>query len=244
MSTTDTAQLDYAPAAPFRRRRRIRRVVAMVLVLAVAWSVYQYGGPVWQKGKLLYYQRRCLTFTAPPDQVVYDDDPADVAVVGARRDYQVLNNTNFRAPNFPRMAAYAPTCWNDFTAAAFPKRSALSSSAVIFCHELVSHDGVRRLIVIERDANPDPSNYRVLHLEVIYIQPATLNSPAIDLTPLPRMVWMTGAVAKQMTPLRIYAGQVDPADASRFTIRYTMGTKEGLVKGQLTDGGNEVTLSY
>src|SRR4051812_19812732 len=138
MSNADVAQLDYAPAAPSRRRRRIRRVVAILFLLAIAWPVYHFGPPLWEKSKVLYYQRQCLAFTAPPDQVVYDDDPADLAVVGARRDYQVLPNKDYHAPNFPKMAAFSPGCWNDFTAAAVPNRSALGAGAVVFCHELTS----------------------------------------------------------------------------------------------------------
>lgn len=244
ISNADVAHLDYAPAAPFRRRRRIRRMVAILFLLAIAWPAYWYGPPLWEKSKVLYYQRRCLAFEAPPEQVVFDDDSADLAVVGARRDYQVLANKDYHAPSFPKMAAFSPSCWNDFTSAAVPSRSAAGAAAVVFCHELTSRDGVRRLVVVQRASDPGDFNYNVLSLDAVIIQPGTFSAKPIDVTPPGVIMWLTGAVARQMTPLRIYAGQVDPSDPSRFTIRYAMGKNEHLAEGRLSDGGNEVRFSY
>jgi hypothetical protein len=244
MLNAGIAQLDYAPAGPSLRRRRVRRVILFCLLVAVAWAGYRYGGSIWEKSKVLYYQRECLYFSAPPGQVVYDDDPADLAVIGARRDYQVLSNKDFRAPGLPRMAAFSPGCWNDFAAAAAPNRSSAGAGAVVFCHELTSRDGVRRLVVVQRNADPDQSNYNILSLEAVIIQPGTFSARPVDVTPARRLMWLSGAVAMQMTPLRIYAGQVDAGDASRFTIRFTVGKSEHLVEGRLADGGNGVTFSY
>jgi hypothetical protein len=36
-------------------------------------------------------------------------------------------------------------------------------------------------------------------------------------------------------PLKLYAGQPDPKDASHFTIRYTAGDEEGFIDGWLQD---------
>jgi hypothetical protein len=36
-------------------------------------------------------------------------------------------------------------------------------------------------------------------------------------------------------PLKLYAGQPDPKDASHFTIRYTAGEEEGFIDGWLQD---------
>ena len=44
-----------------------------------------------------------------------------------------------------------------------------------------------------------------------------------------------GAVGPGGHALRIFAGQPDPADASRFTIHFEMDGKAGVLVGRLTD---------
>ena len=69
------AQLDYAPGAPIRRRKRIRRavrVVVLVLVVGLSVATWRYHAVAWQQAKLLHRQHRCLTYAAPPDQIVSD----------------------------------------------------------------------------------------------------------------------------------------------------------------------------
>jgi hypothetical protein len=78
----------------------------------------------------------------------------------------------------------------------------------------------------------------------VIIQPGTFSAKPIDVTPPVVMMWLTGAVAMQMTPLRIYAGQVDQADPSRFTIRFATGKNGHMAEGRLMDGGNAVTFNY
>jgi hypothetical protein len=39
----------------------------------------------------------------------------------------------------------------------------------------------------------------------------------------------------ERTPLRMYAGQADPADASRFTVEYELAGKRGVLEGRVKD---------
>jgi hypothetical protein len=48
----------------------------------------------------------------------------------------------------------------------------------------------------------------------------------------------------QSKSLRFYAGQVDPADASRFSIRYTLDGKDGTIEGRLSERGDSVTFEF
>jgi hypothetical protein len=59
--------------------------------------------------------------------------------------------------------------------------------------------------------------------------------------------WMTGPGSDRVTPstdygnvLRIFAGQPDPADASRFTIPYRLDGRDGVIEGRLKDDGIEL----
>ena len=68
--------LEYAPGAPVRRRRRVRRRVVAVLVLAaVALAVWR-GPPVWKRVWVAYVVNRACDYTAPSGRVVYHEGPS------------------------------------------------------------------------------------------------------------------------------------------------------------------------
>jgi hypothetical protein len=48
----------------------------------------------------------------------------------------------------------------------------------------------------------------------------------------------------QSKSLRFYAGQVDAADGSRFSIRYTLDGKDGTILGRLSDRGDIVRFEF
>lgn len=66
--------IDYAPAPPRYRRKAVRRAIGLALLVAVALPLgWKAGPPAWQRLKLLYWQRQAMSYTPPPDQVVYDE---------------------------------------------------------------------------------------------------------------------------------------------------------------------------
>src|SRR5438045_3759947 len=77
------------PASPRPRRRWWRWAGVVVLVaLAVAGGVEgRRYWPVWkQKRAVMAVERPCLDYAAPPDFVIYTDDPADVQHLVAAAD--------------------------------------------------------------------------------------------------------------------------------------------------------------
>src|SRR4051812_23678284 len=71
--------LDYAPARR-ARRRRIARAAIFVLLLFFGTHLARVWIPsAVRQLQTLYWQRRCLSYTAPPTQVVYEQDPATAA---------------------------------------------------------------------------------------------------------------------------------------------------------------------
>jgi hypothetical protein len=238
------AQLEYAPAPPLLRRKRIRRIALLLILAALVIAGWRYGGPVSRQVRLLYVQRQCLTYGPPVDRIASSDDPPDLAALSTLPDHCVLVNQNGARPNHPRIVAYAPPCWNDFTCANFPLLNHLRNAAIVFCHERTSRSGVRRLVVVERGTAWSHYPYNPLNLDVLLIEPASLTGRPIDRTPVYPNVWYTGATAIETAPLRVYAGQPDPADPARFTIRYQVAGHEHLVEGRLHDDGKDVTLKF
>ena len=112
--------------------------------------------------------------------------------------------------------------------------------ATVFCHQRTSATGVRRLVVVRRDGS---FGYQFIHEFVVTIlDPAPLPWTG-DAQPVGVEATSLGAFAHWIRlppPVRYYAGQPDPADASRFTIRYVADGREGLVEGKLSDAGNTV----
>src|SRR2546423_546049 len=88
--SSSAPQLEYAPAAPLRRRKRIRRVIALVLVLGLGIAGWRYHAPVWAQTKLLYHQHRCLAYTAPAEQIVYDENDDGTSPLMGLAEYSTL----------------------------------------------------------------------------------------------------------------------------------------------------------
>jgi hypothetical protein len=244
MTTAPPTQLDYAPVAPLRRRKLIRRATLLICLSALITVGWHYYGPVSRQVRLLYLQRQCLNYAPPADRIVSSDDPADLAALSNQPDHRVLVNQNGARPNFPRIVSYAPRCWNDFTCAYFPLLNHLQKAGIVFCHERTSRSGVRRLVIVERGTGWAHYPYNPLNLDVLLVEPASPTGRPTDRTPVYPNIHYTGAIAIETAPLRIYAGQPDPADPARFTIRYQVAGHEHLVEGRLNNDGKDVTLKF
>lgn len=227
-------RLDYAPPPPPRwtPRRVSRLLAAVLLLLAAGAAVRQYGPRVLGQVKMLYHQRQCLRYEAPPDQVVYDEDPAAVEAMAGRDGYNMIPD-----PSRGRLAsaqAYVPTCWQRFHA---------ESGATLFLHERhagAGGTGPARVVAVERPPGGWLPFGHPLDLQVSVIAPVGLTGtpsdcqPPYELKRLLRTLRTSGfPIYIQGPPVRFYAGQVDPADLSHFTIRYAIGGQSGTVDGWL-----------
>ena len=218
--------IDYAPPPPWHRRRGRRAMVALVTV-ALVIAGWRYGPPAYRQARTLYWQQQCLAFSLPPDQVVYEEDPAGMAALPVGRDgYTRISPTP--------AVCHTPPCYTGFTGGSEPP------GAVVFMHERVTKAGQRRLVVIRRvrsgfDAGFDP----VLSLSVQTYAPATWRAAAVAGTD-----WHLGPdnfVFPAGPPdVCIYAGQADPADASHLTVRYRAWGQMHMVDGHLNAAGDDV----
>jgi hypothetical protein len=60
-------QLDYARRPAWHRRRALRWIAVGVVLVVVAGSGWRWGPEKWKRAELLYWQWRCLRYTAPAD---------------------------------------------------------------------------------------------------------------------------------------------------------------------------------
>ena len=103
---------------------------------------------------------------------------------------------------------------------------------VLFCGECVSDAGPHLVRVIFTDkSHISLKNTQCIVCSIEVYEPATMVSPL--------KLASAGSVSlgsypiEPMQVLRVFAGQVDKKDRSRFTLRYQLGTAEGEIVGRM-----------
>jgi hypothetical protein len=243
-ATVACAPLEYAPGAPVRRRKLVRRIVRLLLILSAGLVVWRWGPAAWDRAKLLYWQRQCLTFRFPPDVVLYERDPAKAAALLAKPNsdyvpvpYYTANASWAYSPVVAvTHADFQPRCLREFNARS-SAGSAPGSRGVAFLHERRTPAGKRRLIVVYTthwgDARP--------HWDWELFDPAgptagaKLLNTGGDGSPFN---FMSGYSLGVAILGRLGPGQSDPADPTRFTLPWSIpGQPTALYHGRLTDDG-------
>lgn len=117
-------------------------------------------------------------------------------------------------------------------------------AAVIFMHERTSPAGHRRLVVLTFTAETgsfQPGFIDGENVDTLALTPATWRTPVMQVPKLVGLDVMSGW-PKHPPHVRIYAGQIDPADPARFAIRYQIWGQEDVLDGKLEDN-DQVTLT-
>jgi hypothetical protein len=230
----DKTPLEYEPATG-RLRGPVRwRWVAVIVRAAVAGVGYRWRAEIaerWTRGRLLYAQRQCLTFHNRPGRVVYDDDPAAAKELLARGGggYIDVNGA----------ACAVSPAWDDFFARLgretflWPK---VAPGATVFLHELRTAEGRGALIHVTATAAAN----RNRSLTVVAVNPGdwatTPGDYEIGLQTEAAFMIGSGDAAqpklfiplKDDQRLRLYAGAIDPNDASRVLIPYEVDGQRGV----------------
>jgi len=241
--------LDYVPR-PSRKRRRWTWAVLLTLLVAVAlgaWSRRRDLGGLVNQGRLLYAQHRCLTFDPPANRVVYEEDPAKSQALLSDPEYIFA-----RAPGndrIPAAALYWPREFRKWPEASRYYRGS-APPAVLFMHEMKTPAGERVLVdvVAEYDAKFADS----ILVRVQAVDPATWRKAS---SPGPGLVTRLVKPPADREPyqpnrtcyVRVYAGRVDPADPSHFSIPYEGSGHRGVMEGRLRDtrnGGEGIDLQF
>jgi len=185
--------LEYGVLPPLRRRRWFRRLVfTVLLVSALAGAGARWGRAAYERAVELYRQRRGENYSPPPDQLVFDCDPVRAAKLANDRNYEILQRCACRRE--PE---------------GFQEGGALAAHALVFLHERHAAGRPPRIVLVEYVPREGAA-------VIVLIVPARINRPA---KVLPLSLQRLGPQSF-LADVRFYAGQPDPADASRFTIRY------------------------
>lgn len=227
---TTSAPLGYAAPPPWHRRRRFRRAGRVVVLIGLVAAGWRWGPPAWRHVRLLYWQRQCLAYTTPADQVVYDENPVRAATLLKREEYV---HHPASAPGRLVAMAREPRCWAEAIRLA-PNSNLLPGTAggcpVFFLHERRSPDGTRRLVIVGGVPGSDIPFLRLIRPAGLLRQPSVCDRVFhFDLD-----VELSCDVPPP--EFRVFAGQADPADPSHFTIRGEMGGTLVSFDGWLKDG--------
>jgi hypothetical protein len=243
--------LNYAPAPP-RWRRPVWRFALVAMVFAIGFFGWRWGAYSWHQVQLLYWQHRCMTFTAPPDMVVYEEEPTAAAVLLNRPDYfssALRRQSGNNGPTSPsNAAAFTPLCWNRLQVLnTGPKTGGSANSpggATIFLHERISPAGHHRLVYVNFFTLTimfTPNFVESFDCESKALIPATFTTLLIPTSESDGLSEGIGDPNK--SPLvRVYAGQPDPNNPAHFTVRYQMWGQEDVLDGNLKDD-DSITLT-
>jgi hypothetical protein len=210
--------LHYAPQPRGRRRRRL--VTLLISLSTSATLLSPWWVPPLRRQYHNYIVRRdarenlrqCLRYSAPPDQVVYEEDPLQAAKL-------LRTGKGYRGsgPEGPGVIL-RPALW--------PYGLPLSSVGIAVLHQRRSSAGHTRLVVVPF--------YGRDHVNHFYFSPSALATDEGHLPPHWTLQDVTG-IAFPAPPLRLFAGQPDPVDLSHFTIAYQSSETTGIIDGWLRD---------
>lgn len=203
-------QLEYALPPPLHRRRGFRRAVIASTLLVLLALGWVQIPRVWHRAKILYWQREWMSFQMPPTRVVLEPDAAK-----AKALWTAGSNYVTRPPGG---VYYVPPL-------------AGSMGECVFLHGRRRPDGTLRLIKVSEWYDAQRPN-----LVAAVIRPATFFNSSLDAfghgTSYP-----PGPAGERP---RLYAGQPDPNDPSRFTIKYEYSDRSGSIRGALRDDDSVV----
>jgi hypothetical protein len=185
-----------------------------IVLAAVLWLVWP---DLLKQAQVFLAQRECLSYDAPAAQVVYESDPARAQVFFSQKGYLIDSNG---------AAIYTPHCWR--------WTGQTPGSVLLFLHSMHSKNGAR-LVGVELQPSVSES---VLSTALYDCDGLTISRPYNN-------TFHTFPIGShESSSLRLYAGQVDPVDASRFSIRYTLDGKDGTIHGRLSERGDSVRFEF
>jgi hypothetical protein len=200
--------------------KNVNRVAALVLLAIIAYMF------VWPR--LAHYlfrdipeffrERSCRQYDPPPNLVVYEEEPAAAKALSGRDGYETVALPKGRSGV---AAIYIPRCWKDLN------WNVKCSNSVLFLHELPSKSG-KSFVWVELHGQDEL---------FLYTRVALPGRPVDSFRTLPFLRRGRGYV-------RFYAGQIDAADPSHFTIRYTLDGKDGIIHGRMRKGDHWLDFEF
>jgi hypothetical protein len=185
----------------------------------------------------LYWQEKCLNYTLPPDRVAYVAAPKGLELPSYLADFSqpaagLWSGTVAAAPypielaEFHKQTDAAVVAWETLP-------------APVFLHGLTDSSGRQKLVTVFALAN-NPLNFWTLM--AVAADPANPQAPR---TPTQKIITTASWPLSngQADTLVVFAGQPDPKDRSRFSLRVRLNGTDQQVSGQLLADGRVVFTS-
>jgi len=227
--------LEYAQRQRGLRRRRVRRAIVLALVGVLCAVGYHSRKPVQDKATMLYWQRECMRYSAPPAlPVLLEDGALGAEHVFADPRYVVYPSY----VGIPRFAAMTPPPSEHLP---FLRRT----PAIAFLHRRENGRGVSRLVLLELDELPGGDGRHTLMLlgktvDVgtfwTNLRPGNPSAPAAA-----RDGTKNGGLLVELAQsdrATVFAGQPDGAESSRFSVRLMINQEPRFIDGQLGSDGD------
>lgn len=245
---TGSVVLEYGKHRP-RFWRNFWLAVAGVLVAGVIFCCLMWGKAWYRHVAVYYWQGRCLNYTAPATQVVYEEDVArgEALVRADGRNYfqgRPRSMESYGDGRPPKEVVGDPltirrvTEWEHF-ARALPTATRFGFAGVegpvLFMHERETPKGEKRLVVVSYDPESDLHLTENIDLMVQEMEPGTLGAYPRDI-PGTMFYDVMGSVLPPKH-MRFYAGQADAKDATHFMIDYEAWGQRDTVDGWLENSG-------
>jgi hypothetical protein len=211
--------------------------VPLAIAGIVAW---QFGPHVFRACQIGYFQWVCGRYAIPRDTVVSEEPGRWGGVtppflLAARDPQPLLRLTSLDYYyQYPAHANMGP--W--FLQPTGP------DAALLFMHWRTTPGGRERLVILRRVSPQLRQSWDapLAFLAVAAPRVSGLGSADLnreDLRWLPEVVPQVFTDDATKVAVRFYAGQPDPADASRFTMAFEADGQPGTVEGRLVDAPNE-----
>lgn len=230
-------RLVYESAPSIRRWPKYVRRAGITLALLASVCVAAYVAP---QAVYLARQAECLRYRAASDAVVFEGDPEHAAGWLTRPHYQPvpLSPTMLPRPTAPAAAAAAISWPGELARLGWQLTPRWGTHGVAFMHERRTTTGTRRLVVVTMRLNEAFNAFgcegQAVNMTGVVLEPATL-LPKRKVTAPAHRRRSVQVEAGRGRSLRIFAGQPDPSDTSRFSIRYEVDGRTGWVDGWMRD---------
>lgn len=219
--------LEYAARRRWSRRRTVVASLAVATLLAAA-GAWRSAPAIRDRVNLLHAQRRCLTYAAPADRVVFSNHREELdALRDADAAYRVGHQRASPDGGIDAFsyAWYSVDAWRALPAGRWEPGPA-------FLHGRRTPGGERRLVALELSVIGDQL--------IIYcrsFKPASLSDEGDVARRTPRSAPGVYRILRMGEPVRLFAGQPDANDASRFTVRCESRNESATIRGQVHDDG-------
>jgi hypothetical protein len=218
-------ELAYAARSKSLRRRRILVLVGVTILLcALTPLAVRYAKMGAERLRVNRLYRACAAHGAPASTVVWEEDPQLIKQLRGR-GYETVPSHGGDASYF------VPPAWRELNAAIGQQ---IQTWGTLFLHERKTPTAAKPLLVGVDVAGWSRGGPVVLFARVRTTspavplrlpRPANVDHPSVHLSPTEG-------------PLRLFAGQPDPNDASHFTIDYQIGEARGVIDGWLKEDGS------